>query len=331
MTTTKLLLAGDIGGTKTTLALYAKGNFAQPVCEQTYQNRQASGLAQLITTFLRQEKKLPAVGCFGVAGPMRDGRVKMTNLDWQIDELEIARACGLERVILINDLVATAVGAVLLPRDELFPINQGQPRDEGTIGVLAPGTGLGEAFVLRQDSRSIPVASEGGHASFAPCNREQLELLAFLLQREQHVSVEKVCSGRGILNIYAFFTTRMQPPEGLQQKVAEATDPTPILVQAALKALEDGDLHHICVKTLHLFIDILAAETTNLTLKVMATGGVLIGGGLPPRILPFFDPERFMSTFARGVYREMLAKIPVHILLNPKTALIGAAAYGMNR
>ncbi len=331
MTTTKLLLAGDIGGTKTTLALYATGNLAQPVCEQTFQNRQASGLAQLITTFLRQEKELPAVGCFGVAGPVRDGRVKMTNLDWRIDELEIARACGLERVILINDLVATAVGAVLLPRHELFPINQGQPRDEGTIGVLAPGTGLGEAFVLRQDSRSIPVASEGGHASFAPRSKEQLELLAFLLQREQHVSVEKVCSGLGIPNIYSFLTTRMQPPEGLQQKVAVADDPTPILVQAALKALENGDLNHICVKTLHLFVDILAAEATNLTLKVMATGGVFIGGGLPPRILPFFKPERFMSIFARGVYREMLAKIPVHILLNPKTALIGAAAYGMNR
>ncbi|MCF6187906.1 MAG: glucokinase [Desulfobulbaceae bacterium] len=332
MTTTKLLLAGDIGGTKTTLALYrAESRPASPVREQTFQNRQASGLAQLITTFLGQEKELPAVGCFGVAGPVRDGRVKMTNLDWRIDELEIARTCGLERAILINDLVATAVGAVLLPRDELFPINQGKPRDEGTISVLAPGTGLGEAFVLQQDSRSIPVASEGGHASFAPRNKDQLELLAFLLQKEQHVSVEKVCSGLGIPNIYAFLTTRIQPPEGLQQKVAVATDPTPILVQTALKALEDGDLHHICVKTLHLFVDILAAETANLTLKVMATGGVFLGGGLPPRILPFFEPERFMTVFARGVYQKMLAEIPVHILLNPKTALIGAAASGMNR
>ncbi len=331
MTTTELLLAGDIGGTKTTLALYATGNVTQPVREQTFQNRKASSLARLITTFLEQEKDLPAVGCFGIAGPVRNGRVKMTNLDWLIDDREIARACSLDRVILINDLVATAVGAVLLPKSELHTINPGQPRDEGTIGVLAPGTGLGEAFVLRQNSRSIPVASEGGHSSFAPRNQEQLELLEFLLTRESHVSVEKVCSGLGIPNIYTFLTTRLEQPRGLQQELAGAVDPTPILVQAALKALEDGEHHHICVRTLQFFVDILAAETANLALKVMATGGIYIGGGIPPRILPFFTSEQFAAVFARGVYQKMLAEIPIHILLNPKTALIGAAAYGMDQ
>ena len=330
--TSSLLLAGDIGGTKTTLALYrAENRSGQPIREQTFQNHRATGLADLITTFLEQEKELPAVGCFGVAGPVRDGRVKMTNLDWVIDARQIARACGLRHVILINDLVATAVGAVLLPENELYSVNPGRPRAEGTIGVLAPGTGLGEAFVLRREDQSIPVASEGGHASFAPRNPKELELLEFLLTRQQHISVEKVCSGLGIPNIYSFLTTRLEIPKKLQPELAGVADPTPILVQAALTALADGNHHHICVQTMYLFVDILAAETANLALKVMATGGIYIGGGLPPRMLPFFESERFMTIMARGVYREMLGTIPVHILLNPKTALIGAAAYGMDQ
>lgn len=332
MTTTNLLLAGDIGGTKTTLALYRAENWpAPPVRMQTFQNHRATGPGRLITAFLEQEQTMPSLGCFGVAGPVRDGRVRMTNLDWRIDARDLARSCGLEQVVLINDLVATAMGAVLLPENELSPINPGRPRAEGTIGVVAPGTGLGEAFVLRQDNQFLPVASEGGHSDFAPRNQEQLELLEFLLKREQHVSVEKVCSGLGIPNIYRFLSTRLEIPEKLRQEVAGAADPTPILVQAALTALAGGNPHHICVQTLQLFVDILAAETANLALKVMATGGMYIGGGLPPRMLPFFEPKRFMHTFSRGVYREMLAEIPVHILLNPKTALLGAAAFGMDR
>jgi len=330
--TSSLLLTGDIRGTKTTLALYRAGSRpASPVREQTFQNRRAEGLAQLITTFLEQEKERPAVGCFGIAGPVRDGRVRMTNLDWSIDARDIVRSCGLTRVFLINDLVATAMGAVLQPADELFQINPGRPVPEGTIGVLAPGTGLGEAFVLRQNNRPLPVASEGGHSSFAPRSKEQLELLEFLLKKEQHISVEKVCSGLGIPNIYSFLTTRLEIPKKLQQELAGAVDQTPVLVRAALEALASGDQYHISVQTLHLFIDILAAEAANLALKVMATGGIYIGGGLPPRMLPFFETERFMTVFARGVYEEMLDGIPIRVLLNPKTALIGAAAYAMNQ
>lgn len=332
MTTDTLLLAGDIGGTKTTLALYTTKNMpSAPVREQTFTNRRATGLAPLITTFLKESNEFPAIGCFGVAGPVRDNQVQMTNLDWHIDALELAQSCGLDRVTLINDLVATTMGAVLLPQDELYPLNPAQPRADGTIGVLAPGTGLGEAFLLRQSNRFLPVASEGGHASFAPRNKEQIDLLDFLIKKEQHISVEKVCSGLGIPTLYDFLTTRLKQPERLQQELAVTVDQTPILVNSALEALAAGDQQHICVRTLQLFVDILAAETANLALKVMATGGMYIGGGIPPRILPFFTSERFMAIFARGVYQKMLAEIPIHILLNPKTALIGAAAYGMDQ
>jgi len=255
----------------------------------------------------------------------------MTNLDWLIDGRELEHKCGLDQVFLINDLVATAMGSVLLPDEGLNAINIGHQRPEGTIGVLAPGTGLGEAFILRQHKQLFPVASEGGHASFAPRNRQQLELLDFLLQKEQHISVEKVCSGLGLPNIYAFLATRMEQPRDLQQKLAQAADQTPILVNTALKAHSAGDQHHICVHTLQLFIDILAAEAANLALKVLATGGIYIGGGIPPRILPFFNNKQFMAVFARGVYWEMLGDIPIHIILKPKTALLGAAAYGMEQ
>jgi glucokinase len=332
MTTDTLLLAGDIGGTKTTLALYTTKTWpAPPLREQTFANKTTTGLVKLITTFLQPEKKTPTLGCFGIAGPIRDNRVQMTNLDWLIDARELEQECGLNQVTLINDLVATAMGAVLLPKKELNTINIGLPHPEGTIGVLAPGTGLGEAFILRQHNQLFPVASEGGHASFAPCNHDQLELLNFLLQKEGHISIEKVCSGLGLPNIYAFLATRMEQPDSLQQQLAEAKDQTPILVNTALQALSAGDHQHICVHTLQIFIDILAAEAANLALKVLATGGIYIGGGIPPRILPFFQNKQFMAFFARGVYQKMLADIPVHIILNPNTALLGAAAYGMNQ
>ena len=332
MTVDPLLLAGDIGGTKTTLALYDVTSWpAAPICERTFVNRETTGLGPLITQFLQESDKQPTTGCFGVAGPIRDNRVQMTNLDWLLDAKELARASGFSKVFLINDLVTTAMGAGLLPENELTTINSGTLHPEGTIGVLAPGTGLGEAFLLNHNNRRLPVASEGGHASFAPRNREQLDLLDYLLKQENHISVEKVCSGLGLPNIYAFLTTRMEPPELLTRELRQGGDPTPILVNTALKSLAAGKLDHICVQTLQLFVDILAAEAANLALKVLATGGIFIGGGLPPRILPFFQGDRFMNLFARGVYRDMLADIPVHIILNPKTALLGAAAYGIEQ
>ena len=199
------------------------------------------------------------------------------------------------------------------------------------IGVIAPGTGLGEAFILRKKEFYLTGASEGGHAGFAPRNHQQVALLDFLLQQEEHISVEKVCSGLGLPRLYDFLATRNHPPENLRRELTEANDRTPILVNAGLKALASGDTDHICVQTLQLFVDILAAEAANLALKVLATGGIYFGGGIPPRILPFFTPKHFMNIFAHGVYRQLLADIPVHIILNPKTALIGAASYGMNQ
>ena len=332
MTDDGLILAGDIGGTKTNLALYPQVSFpGKPLRERKYINKQATSFTDLIASFLAEGREKPTLACFGVAGPVRNNRVRMTNLDWIIDGRELAYRFTIEKIFLINDLVATAMGAPLLGEDELFSVNAGKKDPVGNIGVIAPGTGLGEAFLLQENNRRLPVASEGGHADFAPRNRQQLELLNFLWKRERHISVEKVCSGIGLPNIYAFLAASSPVSEDFAVSQAERGEQTPLIVQAALAALKAENKGHICVRTLSVFFDILAAEAANVALKVLTTGGIYIGGGLCPRMLPVFTTDRFMDLFVRGVYREMLAEIPVSIILNAKTALLGSAAYGIER
>ncbi len=196
------------------------------------------------------------------------------------------------------------------------------------MAVIAPGTGLGKAFLVRRNKHLLPVASEGGHVDFAPRNRQQLALLDFLWQREEHVSVEKVCSGIGLVNIHDFFTSSLDAEDPAVTSTAP-DERTPIIVQTALTALQAGNSSHISLRTVALFWEILAAEAANLALDVLATGGIYIGGGLCPRMLSVCVKDRFMDIFVRGVYREMLSDIPVYIILNPKTALLGAAACGL--
>ena len=326
------LLAGDIGGTKTSLALHRAGSWpGPPLAEATYRNAAYDSPAAMISEFLAANDSRPDHACFGVAGPVHDNRVRLTNLDWFIDGEKLRRQFGLKSVSLVNDLVATAMGAVHLPADRLKTINGGQPASRGAIAVIAPGTGLGEAFIIRDRDRLLPCPSEGGHASFAPENARQAALLEFMQRRFEHVSVEQVCSGLGLPSLYDFLKTEIAEPPWLAERLGGAGDRTPVIVAAALKALNDQEsAGKLAVATLHLFVDILAAEAANLALKVLATGGVYIGGGIPPRILPLLEPDRFMARFRRGVYREMLGRIPVHVILEPETALLGAAACGFS-
>ncbi len=332
MTDDDLILAGDIGATKTNLALFERASFPKKVLRETkYKNREFFGITDIVASFLAEGREKPTLACFGVAGPVRNNRVRMTNLNWLIDGRELARRFTIGKIFLINDLVATAMGAPLLGEDELFPVNAGKKDPMGNIGVIAPGTGLGEAFLLQENNRRLAVASEGGHADFAPRNRQQLELLDFLWKREQHVSIEKVCSGIGLPNIHAYLAASSPGSEDPVVSQAAQGEQTPCIVQTALAALEAGDQDHICLRTISVFFDVLAAEAANLALKVLSTGGIYIGGGLCPRMLPVLQTDRFMDIFVRGVYREMLAEIPVSIILNAKTALLGAAAYGLER
>jgi len=329
MTTEKssgCLLAGDIGGTKTSLALFGpdKGNLL-PLAEKTVNNDTASGLEEIIASFLGEQTVRPGSACFGVAGPVINNRAHMTNLPWTVDARGLRQRFGMRSVILINDLVATAMGAVSLPAGQLHTLNRGRPDHGGAVAVIAPGTGLGQAFLVRYRGRFLPFPSEGGHCAFAPASEQQARLLAFMSRRLDHVSAEQVCSGIGIPSLYDFLRAD-RPGRVATRGTAGNGDRTRAIVEAALAAGKEGD-DPLAAEALALFVAILATESANLVLKILATGGLYIGGGLPPRILPYLTAKAFLGDFCRGRHRQMLARVPVHVILEPRTALIGAAAY----
>jgi glucokinase len=324
-----LLLAGDIGATKTTLAVYEVATEpGSPLRQQTFQNAGYADFDILLQEFLGAKKAVPATVCLGVAGPVMANAVMMTNLNWSIDASRLQARFGFHRVELINDLVATAQGALHLEVPDLHCLNSGNKQKGMAMAVLAPGSGLGEAFLIPCAETYLPCPSEGGHASFAPRNEEQTDLLAFMHKRYAHVSVEQVCSGLAIPDLMTFMATRLQTPDWLRAELEQAADRTPIIVQAALAANRGERSCDIALSTLRLFVDILADEAANLALKTLAMGGIFLGGGLAPRLLPLIDPQRFMAIFARGTYRDWLTRIPINIIRNPQAALLGAAAYG---
>jgi glucokinase len=325
-----MLLAGDIGGTKTNLAVFSpEAGIRAPLVEATFPSARYPSLEALVREFLPQVDVEVERASFGVAGPVVAGRATITNLPWVMAEEQLQDTLHLSSVWLLNDLNAIAHAVPFLDLADLHTLNDGQPAPEGTIAVIAPGTGLGEAFLTWDGSRYRPHASEGGHADFAPNNPLEADLLRYLQHRFEHVSYERVCSGRGLPNIYAFLKDSgyADEPAWLAEELAAADDPTPVIVQAALN---DERPCQLCVATLDTFVSILGAEAGNLALKVLASGGVYLGGGIPRRILPALEHERFMEAFRRkGRLLDLLARIPVHVILNPKVALLGAACHGL--
>ncbi len=332
-TLTAHLLCGDIGATKTTLALYNLNDSpaSLPVKQQTYQNANFSQFDDVLAVFLGTGSNIPQYACLGIAGPVIDGRARMTNLKWQLDEQELERRHGFLKVHLINDLVATAMGITNLKSHDVRPINVGSAKQTTSVmAVLAPGSGLGEAFLIPQGRTYHPCASEGGHSTFAPRNEEQIELLEYLLRHQSHVSVEQVCSGLAIPTLFSFMSIRHTVPVWLQEEIEDATDPTPVIIEAAVRAAEGKRVCGVALQTMHLFCDILADEAANLALKTLSLGGIYLAGGLTPRLSPFLQPERFMQFFIRGDFADILSRIPVYVVLNDQTALRGAASYGFH-
>jgi glucokinase len=325
-----MLLAGDIGGTKTNLAVFSPdGGLRVPLVEATFPSAEYDTLEDLVGDFLSQTGVKVERASFGVAGPVVGGRAKITNLPWVMDEVQLQEALGLLSVCLLNDLSAIGHAIPWLEPADLQPLNEGQAQPGGAIAVVAPGTGLGEAFLTWDGARYQSHPSEGGHADFAPTSWLQLGLLCYLMARFGHVSVERVCSGRGIPNIYAYLkeSGHAEEPGWLAEELAHASDPTPIIAKAALSSDRPCRL---CVSTFDVFVRILAAEAGNLALGVMATGGVYLGGGIPPRILPLLEDGRFMDAFRqKGRFSDLLSQIPVCVILNPKAALLGAACHGL--
>jgi len=322
------LLAGDVGATKTILGIYAADKGPQePLAEATFSSSKYPSLAALAGAFLLEAKQAVEHACFGVAGPVINGQATISNLPWRVDQAGLKKELKLKSVMLINDVEATALGVPLLNAPELHCLNKGEGIDGGTKAVIAPGTGLGEAFLFWDGVRYQAHASEGGQADFAPTNALEDDLLQHLRDEYGQVSYERVCSGLGIPYLYAYLRESgyAEEPAGLTQQLAEADDPTALIVHTALEKKVK-----LCTDTINLFCSILGAAAGNLALTVMAMGGVYVGGGIPPRIITLLESGLFMEAFCRkGRLTELMTRIPVYVILDSKIALMGAASKGL--
>lgn len=325
---TEAVLAGDLGGTKTNLAILAPdGDAHQPLVEQTLPSADFPSLEDLVKTFLDHKGTNFTItrASFGVAGPVVKGTATITNLPWKLDEHHLRSFLKIPSVHLLNDLEAIAVAIPLLRPDDVETLNQGQQSAHGAIAVIAPGTGLGEGYLTWDGRRYHGHASEGGHTDFAPTTPRERGLLQYLALRYDHVSYERVCSGIGIPNIYDYLkdSGEEQEPQWLAAALSARHDRTPAIIAAAVDAETPCP---IAAATLDMFVSILAAQAGNLALTLLATGGVYLGGGIAPRILPRLHQSDFMSVFAdKGRFNDLLNAVPVHVIVNPKAALLGAA------
>ena len=324
-----MLLAGDIGGTKTVLSLFdGTGDELRPVRDGTFPSQGHATFQEILAQFLGGRTDLGlCAACFGVAGPIVDGHCKTTNLPWELDEGELARAVGAQRVKLLNDLEAAAYGMLFLRPDELAPLNpDAAPRRNGNVAVLAAGTGLGEAILYWDGRRYHPLASEGGHADFAPQDEREIQLLRWLRAKfGGHVSYERILSGPGLFNVFCFLreTGSYQESPALAGHLRAAADPSAAVTRLGL-AGEDP----LCVATLDMFCALYGAEAGNLALKCMALGGVFVGGGIAPKILPALQRGGFVKAYLdKGRFGTLLRTLPVSVALNPRAPLLGAAHY----
>jgi len=324
-----MLIAGDIGGTKTLLALYAPdGDVRKPVAEAEFRSADYVGLDVIVREFLTRQQTTATEACFDVAGPVLGGRAHLTNLPWVLDETQLRDALGLKRVTLLNDLRAIAVAVPHLLPSEAVLLNEGTPQPRATIAVVAPGTGLGEAFLIWGDHSYVACSSEGGHVSFAPTSEQQIGLLRYLTKRFGQVSVERVCSGPGIAHIYDFLRDADPAAESVSFAATLATvqDRTPLISRAGLEQPSENKL---ASQSLAMFVDILASESADMVLKVLATGGLYLAGGIPAHILPLLTAERFLPAFTnKGRFAELLRRVPIRVV-TARAALLGAAFYGL--
>lgn len=320
-----MLLAGDVGGTKTLLALLELrpgDGLTRIVREESLPSREFPTFEGVVRRFLADGP--PAridTACFGVAGAVIAGRSTATNLPWVLDERTLAAEIPAGRVQLMNDLEAMGHGVLALPGESLVTLQQGMPRT-GNIALIAAGTGLGEALLVWNGQRHLVVASEGGHADFAPRTDLEHDLLKSLRKEHGHVSYERVLSGQGLVNIYRFLreTSSLEEPAWLRAQMA-AGDPAAVVGAAALDATDP-----VCSRAVDVLVGVYGAEAGNLALKGLTVGGVFIGGGIGPKLRRPLSNGRFVQAFRdKGRFADLLAAVPVHLVLEPRTALLGAA------
>ena len=328
----KVLLAGDIGATNTKLAFYSiRGGLFHPEDEIKLQNRDFQDFNSLIDSYLGPNPRKFNGICLGVAGVVISTQVQVTNLGWDIDGEELKKRYDLEGSWLLNDLEALSYAVPNLRDEDLEVIRAGIPMEDFPIAVIAPGTGLGEGFLIQMKDEYQAQSTEGGHTDFGPINEIQTHLLNYLQKKLPRVSYENVCSGIGVPNLYEFLRDEgyADEPEWLREELEKGNDPTPIIFNPALDSDKDCD---ICSQTINLFVEILGAEAGNLVLKTLAQGGIFIGGGIPPRILPWIKGEEFINAFnQKDPHTDWMKQIPVKVITNPFANLIGAAYFGLRR
>lgn len=321
-----MILAGDIGGTNSRLALFEKiGQGFRFVAENRFPSSEYRNLAEIVQLFLQENAHPVDRACFGVPGPVRGKIAKLQNLPWIVNTDDLTPLLGHNRIGLINDLEANAYGLRELEETEFAVLNSGEENPSGNYAVISAGTGLGQAGIHNENGKLRPFAAEGGHADFAPRNELEMELLRYLLTKFERVSVERVVSGRGLQNIYEFLrdTKKGSEPDWLAEEIKESGDVGAVVSKHGL----DGK-SAICEQTLEVFVSLYGAAAGNLALQVLATGGIYLGGGIAPKILPKLKEPVFLQSFtAKGRMRELLEKVPVRVVLNDKAALIGAAHF----
>jgi len=318
-----MILAGDIGGTNARLAFFdvMNGHF-RLVSASVFPSREYAGLDQIVSKFVETSNLHPDAACFGVPGPVRSGRVETSNLPWVIESARLADELSLKKTVLINDLEANAWGIATLGPEDVVSLNQVKGNPVGNQAVISAGTGLGEAGMCWDGSQHRIFASEGGHSDFAPRNELEIELFPYLSGRYGHVSYERVVSGPGLVNVFHFLrdSGRGTEPQWLTDQMVHG-DPAAAISRAAL----DGACA-LCEQALDLFVSVFAAEAGNLALKIMATGGVYLGGGIAPKMLTKLSGPLFMHAFVgKGRMQPLLEAMPVKVITNDKTALMGAA------
>jgi len=321
-------LAGDIGGTKTHLAIVEENvGKIETIEERIFPSRHYSNFYLIIKKFLKNNGLKIVKACFGIAGPIRDGKSRTTNLPWLIERETLKQELNITNVELINDLEANVYGLNMLKDEELYPINKGDPDVKGTLAMISIGTGLGEAGVFCDKKGYTPFPSEGGHADFAPADDLQYELFKFLKKKFGHVSCERILSGPGLYDLYLFMVETDKEKEDPETLKAIQTAHSPQLI---LEKGASGE-SRACKRTLDVFISIYGSEVGNLVLKILALRGVFLGGGLAPKILDRIKEEDFFSAFTnKGRFSKLLRSVPIWVVLNENAALLGAMYYAQH-
>jgi glucokinase len=321
-----MILAGDIGGTNTRLALFEKTEQGfLTIAEEKFSSSAFQSLSKIVQSFLENNSHSIDSACFGVAGPVQGKRAKITNLTWTADANILTELLGHDRIELINDLEANVYGLNELDESDFLILNNGEPNPTGNRALISAGTGVNEAGIFYKDGKLLPFATESGHADFAPRNELEIELLRYLLTKFERVSLERVVSGIGLQNIFNFLrdTKRAEEPTWLAEEIEKSDDMGAIISQNGLTGKSV-----ICEQTLDIFVSLYGAETGNMALRLLATGGCYIGGGVAPKILPKLKEKPFLDSFlSKGRMRGLLESMPVRVVLNDKAALLGAAHF----